>query len=212
MYADKRVRRARHLVVHSTKLALLILLESPHVGEMRTGTPLSGGAGQAALAVLAPQGSPPEDLGHFITKRHAANDTRIGVMNVSRVPLQLGAFRGHRFRAQVVGLDWALLERVRKAREDRRDQIGDQHAQAAGRLLLPSLQDRLSQIRFATNATIVPAGRFAQRYWNSVTSYPPANAWPVPHPSNGWWTRPSARKQDDINLAELKRLFRLHTA
>lgn len=190
------------------ELDLLFVLESPHIDELRTGIPLSGDAGQAALRVLMPLGAPPEALGPFIANCHAAGDFRVGVMNISRVPLQLAAYRRHPSRHVVAGLEWDLLEQVRTDAKDHVDDITDKQVQSASRLLLPNFQFRLSRIRFSSRAAVVPAGKFAQRHWNSLATRPQVTALPVPHPSNGWWTRATA-KQDLDNLAELKRLFEL---
>lgn len=50
------------LVSLKSEVALLLILESPHIDELRTGTPLSGESGQAALRVLEAVGDPPEAL------------------------------------------------------------------------------------------------------------------------------------------------------
>lgn len=131
-------------------------------------------------------------------------------MNVSQVPLQLAAFSRHRSRQAVAHFDWLLLRRVRTSTKDHIDDILDRQVQATSRLLLPSLQLRLSRVRFSSQATVVPAGKFAQQHWNSLASRPQVAALPIPHPSNDWWTRATA-KQDLDNLAELKRLFKLQS-
>jgi hypothetical protein len=198
------------LVSSTDEVALLLILESPHVDELRTGIPLSGDAGQAALTVLEPVGGPPEALGPSIARRHALGDASVGIMNVSRVPLQSAAFSRHRSRAAVAHLDWHLLRRVRSSAKARIDDIIDSPVRVASRLLLPSLQHRIGRVRFSTQATVVPAGKFAQQYWNSLVNRPSVAALPIPHPSNGWWTRATAT-QDIDNLAEVRRLFELHS-
>lgn len=131
-------------------------------------------------------------------------------MNVSQVPLQLAAFSRHRSRSAVAHLDWHLLRRVRGSNRKRIADIIDSQVQVTSRLLLPSLQHRIGLLRFSTQATVVPVGKFAQQYWNSLLNRPSVTALPIPHPSNDWWTRATA-KQDIDNLAEVKRLFKLHS-
>lgn len=188
----------------------LLLVESPHTDELRTGTPLAGGAGQAARNVLTPTGAPPEALGPFVAGRHRLGDYGVAILNVSRVPLQLAAFSHHRSRQEVAHLDWHLLKRVRTNDKDHIDDIADQQVVETSRLLLPSLQLRVSQLDFATRAVVVPAGKFALRHWNSLANQPKVATLPIPHPSNGWWTRATSR-QDLDNLAEITRLFEMQS-
>lgn len=191
---------------------LLLVFESPHTEELRTGVPVSGRAGQAALNALSIAISPPQSLGLSIASRHVGGDARVGIMNASQVPLQLAAYQLHAAMPAVSNLDWDLLSRMRKSSEDDIDAMLDPRVRAASRLLLPSLQQRLSRIEFAPNATVVTAGKFAQRSWNSLSSRPSATNLAVPHPSNGWWKRSTASPQHRANLEKLKRLFAIHTS
>lgn len=196
----------RDLIPPKDEIDLLFLLESPHVDELRTGIPLSGEAGQAALSYLMPDGAPPEALGPSIVGSYALRRARIGIMNVSQVPLQLAAFSGHRSRSAVAHLDWSLLRRVRVSTKATIGDIVDINVQGTSRLLLPSLESRMARVRFSTGATVAPAGKFAQQFWNSLARRPQAAELPIPHPSNGWWTRAIARRDID-NLAALRSLL-----
>lgn len=196
----------RDLIPPKDEVDVLLLLESPHIDELRTGIPLSGEAGQAALSFLMPDGAPPEALGPSIIGRHELGNARVGIMNVSQVPLQLAAFSRHRSRQAVAHLDWTLLGRVRGSTAATIDDIVDIKVQMTSRLLLPSLESRMTRVRFSTGATVVPAGKFAQQFWNSVARRPPTAELPIPHPSNDWWTRATA-KSDIDNLAALRLLL-----
>ena len=192
-------------------LDLLLLVESPHIDELRTGIPMSGEAGQSALRFLLPADTPPEALGPFNATLHAMGDARVGIRNASQIPLQLAAYKGDRSRHAVAHLDWDSLNHMRTNRADHVDDSADQRAQANSRFLLPSLRLRLSRVQFSTRALMVPAGQFAQRHRNSLATRSQVTTLPVPHASNGWWTRATA-KQDLDNLTDLKRLFELHTS
>ena len=70
------------------KLELLLILESPHTQEIRTKIPLSGSAGVAASKFLFGGKPPHEPLGLHVARRAKGRELRVGLMNVSPVPLQ----------------------------------------------------------------------------------------------------------------------------
>lgn len=185
---------------------LLLILESPHRDELRTGLPLSGDAGQRALAVLSPYGSPPEALGPYVAARHANGDVRIGIMNVSPVPLQDGAFTRHRRPPALSQADWDLLEAVRSHRAKTFASLSSSAEVDVNRMLLPSLRSRLANVELASNAQVFIAGNFVHRTWSSLGSAPNARVLPIPHPSNGWWTRTKRQVYVD-NLKTLRTRF-----
>lgn len=188
-------------------LNLLLLLESPHRDELNAGVPLCGEAGRLARNFLSPGDPRADSLGRLLIELYAEGRTGIGVMNVSPVPLQLAAYDGHCASSLVSGIPWDVLKDARSGDASRIDKLGDIAAQEASRLLLPSLTQRLSRVKFAQGATVAPAGKFAQRIWRSLATRPSLKELPVPHPSNGWWTRDCISKQDKYNLSELKQLF-----
>ena len=185
---------------------LLLVLESPHVDELRTGIPLSGDAGQRALAFLSPLGPPPEALGPNVAGRHSIGEYRVGIMNVSPVPLQAGAFANHRRPPLLSTTDWSLMELVRSHRATSISALPTSLAIDTNRTLLPGLHSRLAAISFSTNAAICLAGNFVHRTWDAAVPAPGCQVLRVPHPSNGWWTR-TARQAYKDDLAELKARF-----
>ncbi|WP_157002149.1 hypothetical protein [Agromyces laixinhei] len=185
---------------------LLLVLESPHIDELRNGIPVSGGTGQAALKFLLPAGFPPEALGPFVATRHANNDFRIAILNVSPVPLQRKAFAGHRSPPKLAPDDWAVMAEIQKSQAKEVADLGSVGAQTANMLLAPGLQSRIGRMTLSPRALIFTAGTFVQRTWTLLLSPPSRSTLPIPHPSMGWWTR-TERAEHILNLAELRTQF-----
>ena len=187
------------------KVDLLLVLESPHRDELRTGLPLAGDAGQRALSFLAPAGDPPEALGPYVSARHANGDTRIGIVNVSPVPLQKGAFAGHRMPPALSSAEWKLLEAVRSRPATTISSLSSAAEADVNQSLHPSFSARLAAVRQSPPALVFIAGTFVHRTWNSIGSTP-GTVLPIPHPSNGWWAR-TPRPAYISNLNELVQRF-----
>lgn len=191
---------------NDNEVEVLLVLESPHIDELRTGLPLSGDAGQRALAFLLPAVGPPEALGPFLAALYTISNPRIGILNACPVPLQSGAFAGHQMRPALPQSDWDLLEVVRSHRASTISDLPTSKAMDANTMLLPGLHSRLATVNLSPSAMVFIAGNFAHRTWESLRS--PANrvALPIPHPSNGWWTRTKRPEYID-NLRTLKTRF-----
>lgn len=185
---------------------LLLVVESPHRDELRTGLPLAGDAGQRALAYLAPRGAPPEALGPWVATMHSAGDFRVGIMNVSPVPLQEKAFSGHRSPPRIAAADWELLERVRTHRASTIASLPTTSAIAVNKVLVAGIQSRLASLKLTPNSTIALAGNFVHRTWDSVAMPSKGSTLQIPHPANGWWTR-TADRVYRANLATLMHEF-----
>lgn len=205
------------------KVELLIVLESPHVDELKTGTPISGGAGRAALKFLLPEGSPPEPLGSFVAQRHAANDFRVAIVNACPVPLQVQAYLASNPSPLLPAADWAVMLAIQGSQKRTISEIRSVNEQDANHLLIPGLQRRISALDLSNTATVFTSGTFAQRSWKEMTSQPPATVLPIPHPSRNLWqkTMTSAyathlaelrRKEHERNLLALKALFASRTS
>lgn len=191
---------------NGAQVNLLLVLESPHRDELRTGLPLSGDAGQRALAFLSPTGDPPEALGPYVAARHAIGDVRIGIMNVSPVPLQVGAFVRHRKPPALSQADWDLLEVVRSHRASTIVGLPSAAGVNLNKMLLPGLSTRLADVTLSSKAQIFIAGNFVHRTWDSLGYAPKVAVLPIPHPSKGWWTTTKRQKYID-NLGALRTRF-----
>jgi|APMI01.1.fsa_nt_gi uracil-DNA glycosylase len=193
------------------EIHLLIVLESPHIDELRTGVPAAGRTGQLALSFLLPTGALPESLGPYVASLHSGEDFRIGVMNVSSVPLQAKAYSGHRSPPTIDPADWGVIEKARSSRAQSLTNVLPAEVRDANQLLLLGLRRRLDNLTLAPTATVFTAGRFVQRSWASLAARPQRSTMPIPHPANAWWTR-ATNLQDRANLATLKNQFSVHTS
>lgn len=207
-FRDFRVPDVVHLA--STAIEVLILLESPHIDELARGLPISGQAGMDALRFLKSAVSTSEALGPFVESIHAKGDGRVAIMNVSEVPLQANAFAHQASSPGLARADWDLLERVRDRKAKRVDEIRDVKTRDTSALLSPGLKARLGALCLAPGATVVPAGGFAQRYWNSISLVPIVTVLPVLHPSRRLWDQASGQHLQ--NLLELRKRFAMHTS
>ena len=188
------------------EVEVLLVVESPHIDELRTGLPLSGDAGRRALTFLLPSGRLPEALGPYLAGLHTTNNPRMGILNVCPVPLQSGAFARHRMPPDLPQSDWDLLEDVRSHRASAIARVPSSAAMDANTMLLPGLESRLAAITLSPNAMVFIAGNFVHRTWESLASPTKLVVLQIPHPSNGWWTR-TKRQQYIDNLGTLKARF-----
>ncbi len=201
---------------------MLIVLESPHFDELRTGKPLSGSAGCAALKFLAPATSSQEPLGPYIAQRHDTGDFRVAIVNVSPVPLQVQAYLESMPSPLLPAADWAVMLAIQGSQKEAVSKLSSINEQDANRLLIPGLQRRISTLDLSSTAVIFTSGTFAQRSWQEIASRPPMTTLPIPHPSRNLWQKttnsvcntPRAelrRKVHEKNLTELRRLFTAST-
>lgn len=189
---------------------LVIVLESPHSDELRTGIPMSGSTGQAALQFLAPSGRPPEALGPFIASLHANGDFRVSIINSSPVPLQEKAFNGHQLRPDLSPSEWNLLKAIQASQKDDVADLSTTAEQEANQMLWPGLQSRFEHLTMTEDTKIFLAGIVVQRTWALLAKPPSQTTLAIPHPSNGWWTR-TKRKEWIANLSELRKQFAITT-
>lgn len=187
-----------------TDVGLLLVLESPHVEELRAGTPVVGVAGRSALKFLAPSRNG-ESLGSFVKSRHAVGDYRIAVMNVSNVPLQKAAFAGRVEPGLVTG-DWDALWRVRTSSARTVDGTQSLAANRLGVALLAGLQARFDALTLTPSSSVVAAGGCSHRFTRALTGLQSAPL-EVFHPSYGlWWRHPNRPAH-----TRLRSLFELYT-
>jgi hypothetical protein len=184
---------------------LLIVLESPHIDELRTGVPASGGTGRAALKFLSPTGTRIEALGHLVASRQAEGDFRIAILNVSPVPLQNSAFAKHEAPHDLTIDDWRVIAEIQRSQASDIADLKSTRAQSVSQFFIQRLQSRISSLDLSS-AMIVIAGTFVQRTWPLILTPRAQSTLRIPHPSNGWWTR-TERPEYIRNLAELKIRF-----
>jgi len=185
---------------------LLLILESPHVDELATKTPVSGKAGTAALQYLLSAHSG-ERLGSYVRAKHDAGDYRVGILNVSNVPLQKKALDSSGIKSALSVHDWTVIRRVRTS--SARSLMGTRcaEANAARGILLRGLQRRVDALNLDADCVVVPCGAFARRFVRELHRLPGAAPLEVLHPSRRQWLNNGSHP----NLLTLRELFAQHT-
>lgn len=192
-----------------SKIRLLFVLESPHVNEPDSRTPIVGGAGKSALRFLQGTSWTGDSLGGYIAGQHDLGNEELAVMNVSTVPLQQEAFLRTAVAPDMTPQEWRWLGVTwRNSRAKTVDATGFRQADTIGRLLLDRLQDRIDQLALARSCTVVACGRFAQRYVLQLSGLP-GRPLKVPHPANNQWHSKSEPVPKD--LVQVRELFAAHT-
>lgn len=185
---------------------LLLILESPHVDELTAKAPVSGWAGFTALEYLLPA-HPAESLGSYVRGKHYAGDFRIGILNVSNVPLQEQAFKTGGQKPTLSARDWKVIERVRMSAAKFVTGTQCAEANAAGDILLRGLQARVDALTLDADCVVVPCGRFAQRFTRELCRLPVTTPLEVLHPSRRQWLN----HPNHPSLLALHELFTRHT-
>lgn len=195
-------------------IEVLLILESPHVDELKTGIPLSGIAGHAAFSYLFPKTASSSPLGPFIADLHSNGDGRVAIVNASPVPLQKAAFKDHPFTPALSQPEWELLEKARTNRANAISGIRRTAVADVNKEILYTLQRRVDTLHVKEDVLIVPAGRFAQRTWHSIAIPSSWSRWrllPVLHPANNWWAR-TKNQNEILRLKMLEYAFGQATA
>lgn len=186
------------------RIELLFVLESPHVDELASGTPVVGNSGRDALRYLLDDPYTPDSLGAFVKRRHDADDYRIAIMNVCNVPMQSVAHAG----GSPPGIslsEWNDVGRARTSSARHVSSIPDSAARGIAASLLPRFQARLNLLQTGKGFTLVACGRFAARSSTSISLPTGTTTLVVPHPSMGNWQRKNFRSH--VGLMETRELF-----
>lgn len=190
----------------ANRIGLVIVLESPHVGELSTHVPLSGKAGRDALESMLSNAVGANALGPFAKDFNLATPSEgMAVLNVSRVPLDHAAFSDSASCPGLSSDDWVTLTRLRKSDAQDLSKIRDDARRETARLLQGSFQRRVIELDVTAGTTVVFAGKFAQLYWRSMSPQPLFRPLAVPHPSYDQWRQ--HLKHGHKNLSELRRIL-----
>lgn len=189
-------------------LEALFIFESPHYDELDSGIPLTGVAGKLAMNYVRAQKGSKEGLGPWLARKIQTGNVRVAIANVSQVPLQEDAFGSQRtgpLKPALAASDWNSLDLVRTV-----SPLAWTPAEARlGQILTQGLQDRLEDLDFEAHATIVPCGKFAQHFLNTLRLPSGISTMPVPHPARSNWQK--AKGADAKNLV-MAREFLLRNA
>lgn len=166
-------------------IEVLLVLESPHVDERRLGHPLAGSAGRAAQAFLARAPATGQSLGDEVARLQARRDFRVGILNVSRVPLQRRAMQSNSVLSHD---DWDQVEALRRSQAQVADRVKESLRPHAN-ILRMGLEQRVARLNIGPATTVAAAGKFAQMFWRSLLEPPACCVLEVPHPARGQWKR-----------------------
>ena len=191
---------------------VVLLLESPHIMEVEAGHPLAGPTGEMVTCALSDTlGLQGEDrkrpFGKLLSDPSTRPSARIGVMNVSQLPMQAGPYCDS-IRQAVGPLALNQLTRCFSTI------LGNPGAQRRRNDLTREVEgflqrDLLARIeRTSPGTCFVLCGRLAENLFLKAT-HSSGNRWPshcpaMPHPARGRWSR--ANQLDKLN--RLKRLLR----
>lgn len=181
---------------HGLPVDLVILLESPHVDELRAKHPLAGRAGRDALVFLAGNADADRSLGEEVARRQQGGDFRVAIVNVSQVPLQRRAI------ATASPLDnkqWIPIEGMRRSRAREIRTLRAPRSQYA-QYLLADLGRRVALLGISPATTVAAAGKFAQMFWRSLPSAPTCELLEVPHPARRQWKQAAGDAADGLGL------------
>ena len=180
----------------SQTVTLVFILESPHVQELKYGAPVSGASGATMTKHLFGEASARLPLGLLVKKnldeqKNRPRLNRIGLVNVSNIPLQGAAYRSQELVSEFT--DWMrAMEHVRS--NNQTDVYRDPLQNEVQSFLVESMRTKLLGMTNG-NYTLVPCGRFAQKFFRLANVASPR--WTVingvPHPSYNSWDRPQYR-------------------
>ncbi|WP_067625598.1 hypothetical protein [Alicyclobacillus acidiphilus] len=175
----------------------IFLLESPHIQELKYGAPVSGSSGATMSKHIFGAEYAKMPLG-ILVKKNAEIDARrprlsaIGLMNVSNIPLQAGAYPPI-IRKEYA--DWfAHMNAVRT--NNQKLEFTDPQQADIQMTMVARLRSKLERFR-GKSITWIPCGRFAQKFFSLAGVTDPS--WTViqdvPHPSYNSWDREIYRPQ-----------------
>lgn len=183
------------LVLPSARL--IFILESPHVQELKFGTPVSGSSGASMSKHLFGTEYAKFPLG-LLFKENVEAPThvpplnglhRIGLMNVSNIPLQGSAYSNlARTSEDHIGNWIRAMEHVRTGNQA--DEFRDRTANDVQTELANFLRGKLQSLT-TRQCVLVPCGKFAQKFFRLADVH--SEDWRViagvPHPSYNSWDR-----------------------
>ncbi|MDP4551329.1 hypothetical protein Q9251_10555 [Alkalihalobacillus macyae] len=192
------------VITPNTKL--IFILESPHIAEIKHGVPVAGPSGATMSKKLFGEeyGKP---LGLLLQKQLEESKDRpsldvVGLLNVCNIPMQKRPYEKEDIEQSNGFLN--QLETIRTSNQ--KSQFKDENLNNVQRFILSKFQHRLESL-VDRELTIVPCGRFAQKFFKlaNVTSQKWTVVEEVPHPSYNSWSR--ERYQTPVNnvIQELNR-------
>lgn len=182
----------------------IFILESPHVHELKYRAPVAGSSGKTMASILLGK-SIDKPLGLLVKQNIELGNpyetlNKIGIMNVSNIPLQRKAYASH--LVQQYEFFFQMLEKLRTS--NHRIKYSSNDLNDLQNVLLTRFNQQLKRL-IDRNCTLVPCGRFAQKFLNLSTIRD--KKWniiyDVPHPSYNSWNQ----KRYQQKITELQKAF-----
>ncbi|MFK0242060.1 hypothetical protein ACIQTX_14495 [Microbacterium sp. NPDC090281] len=181
-------------------ICLAFVFESPYVDEVAAGVPMVGKAGQLALEYILGSQANGRSLGRVVEAQHREGNSRIAILNTSKVPLESVMDPGETDLGEA---DWILLDKVRRSNAATATSMMLAQANNAGRVLRDNLERRVNDLNLSPDATLVAGGVCAQRFVRSFTVKSGRAPLNVPHPARRNWQNAPTH----AGLLEVRRLF-----
>lgn len=177
----------------------IFILESPHVQELKHQAPIAGSSGKTMTTKLLGE-TYNQPLGLLIKQNLEVRNyetllNKIGVMNVSNIPLQRKAYNDeqlvHRYESF-----FTLLEKIRTTNE--KTTYASEQLNELQCILLSRFNSELEKL-LDRKCTIIPCGRFAQKFLKLSTVR--GEDWTIihdiPHPSYNSWNQAKYKQKID---------------
>jgi len=158
-----------------------------------------------ALAYLQDRRRNAESLGGFVKSRIDAGDGRIGILNVSSVPLQQAAFTQSGATGTPPVSDWSPLVELRDFYSQSTPRQLGAGAQVVADAIRANFEARLSATVLKAGGHVAICGRIAQAVTAHIAFKSGARVISVRHPANRWWQRSNG--QHEIDLIDVRRAF-----
>ena len=170
---------------------VVLLLESPHENEASAGRPLAGGSGKSVTKGLGENVPAMCGVSGALGNLVADGDRRVswlGIMNASRLPLQVGAYRANGADRSADIPAWGEFERcLPYVRGERPVTERNEAALLLERAIVEDLQERLDGIPAENDLLLVCCGEFAQRTFERTRARDTIRIAYAPHPSKNQW-------------------------
>lgn len=172
--------------------SIIFILESPHIQEVKNGVPVAGASGATMTKHLIHQKEKQAPLGllvkQFVEERDVPKVSNIGLMNICQLPMQRTAYK----EADREGLEafFDVVEGVRTAnhKKEYKNEMWNNFQE----IIIHHFLKRLKELE-GKPCTLIPCGRFAQKFFGLAQSEADASKWTVihdvPHPSYNSWSR-----------------------
>ena len=171
----------------------IFILESPHIDEVEKKIPVVGKSGKSMSRILFEKDEP---FGLLIKDD---NNKNIGIMNISKIPLQASAYRCDVMNSKSCK-QFRLMELIRKNSQKSIEDNGLMQK------ISNDFKNRIENIDGYQNKKYILCGKFAKKVFMSLENQPNSELiLSVPHPAFNNWVK--AKYKDEIK--ELKNFLNL---